>query len=104
MLRKNNKNRNLELTSEAKERISKLQIAIDNFEDIALKYGPASAEELKNRINKIIRNFDNEFNKILETKFELFWKNQNLDNKSLNSDDRKISYADIPKFLRNYKK
>ena len=55
----NNKNINLELTSEAKERISKLQIAIDSFEDIALKYGPASAEELKNRINKIIRNIIN---------------------------------------------
>ena len=55
MLKKDNKNSNIELTSEAKERIAKLQIIIDSFEDITLKYGPASAEELKDRINKIIR-------------------------------------------------
>ena len=47
MLNKNNKNNDLELTNEAKERIAKLQVVIDHFEEIALKYGPVSSEELK---------------------------------------------------------
>ena len=101
MLKKDSKNSNIELTSEAKERTSKLQTIIDSFEDVSLKYGPASAEELKDRINKIIRNFDNEFKKILETKFELFWNNQSLGYKS---SDSKVTNTDIPKFLKNYKK
>ena len=104
MLNRNNRSSDIELTSEAKERINKLQTVINTFEDIALKYGPASSEELKNRINKIIRNFDSEFKKILEVKFEIFWSNQKLDNSSLNNENKKISNTDIPKFLRNYKK
>ena len=103
MLNKNNKNNDLELTNEAKERITKLQVVIDCFEEVALKYGPASSEELKTRINKIIRNFDTEFKKILELKFEIFWNSQKSDNPSLNSNDE-ISNSDVPRFLKNYKK
>ena len=103
MLNKNNKNNDLELTNEAKERIAKLQVVIDCFEEVALKYGPASSEELKTRINKIIRNFDTEFKKILELKFEIFWNSQKSDNPSLNSNDE-ISNSNVPRFLKNYKK
>jgi len=98
MLKKDNNNE--ELSSEAKERVIKLQRIIDNFEDVSLKFGPASAEELKDRINKIVRNFDREFKKILDTKFELFWENQN----SNHSSNSKMLNTDIPKFLKNYKK
>ena len=103
MLNKNNKNDHLELTPEAKDRNNKLQTIIDNFEEIALKYGPVSSEELKNRINKIIRNFDSEFKNILNSKFEAFW-NMN-DSKTLSLDSNKDnSESKIPRFLKNYKK
>tara|TARA_Y100000996_G_scaffold414723_1_gene406516 strand:- start:14231 stop:14536 length:306 start_codon:yes stop_codon:yes gene_type:complete len=101
MLNKNNKNKNLELTAEAKDRKNRLQTVIDHFEEVALKYGPISSEELKNRINKIIRNFDGEFKKILEIKFEEFWNTNSSKTLSLNKDD---SNSKIPKFLKNYKK
>ena len=97
----NNKN-NLELTAEAKERTNKLQVVIDNFEEVSLKYGPVSSDELKTRINKIIKNFDSEFKKILELKFETFWNSQKI-NTLLESKDE-ISDSNIPKFLKNYKK
>ena len=97
----NNKN-NLELTAEAKERTNKLQVVIDNFEEVTLKYGPVSSDELKTRINKIIKNFDSELKKILELKFETFWNSQKIDT-LLESKD-KISDSNIPKFLKNYKK
>ena len=97
----NNKN-NLELTAEAKERTNKLQVVIDNFEEVALKYGPVSSDELKTRINKIIRNFDSEFKKILELKFEIFWNSQKIDTLLESKDE--ISDSNIPKFLKNYKK
>ena len=102
MLNKNNKD-DLELSNEAKERLSKLQTIIDSFEEVSLKYGPASSEELKHRINKIIRDFDKEFKKILELKFEAFWNRQNSDIiSSINHD--KTSDSVIPRFLKNYKK
>ena len=63
-------------------------------------YGPASSNELKNRINKVIRSFDGEFKSILNHKFESFW---NESKKSAKKDDI-ISEVDIPKFLRNYKR
>ena len=103
MLNKNNKNNDLELTSKAKERIAKLQVVIDHFEEIALRYGPVSSEELKIRINKIIRNFDSELKKILELKFEMFWNSQKLENSS-SANDYEMSNSDIPRFLKNYKK
>jgi len=103
MLNKNNKNNDLELTSEAKERIAKLQVVIDHFEEIALKYGPVSSEELKIRINKIIRNFDSELKKILELKFEVFWNSRESDILS-SSNNGTTSNSDIPRFLKNYKK
>ena len=97
----NNKN-NLELTAEAKERTNKLQVVIDNFEEVALKYGPVSSDELKTRINKIIKNFDSELKKILELKFETFWNSQKIDILLESKDE--ISDSNIPKFLKNYKK
>tara|TARA_B110000263_G_C15200544_1_gene460427 strand:+ start:52 stop:351 length:300 start_codon:yes stop_codon:yes gene_type:complete len=97
----NNKN-NLELTAEAKERTNKLQVVIDNFEEVALKYGPVSSDELKTRINKIIKNFDSELKKILELKFETFWNSQKIDTLLESKDE--ISDSNIPKFLKNYKK
>ena len=97
----NNKN-NLELTAEAKERTNKLQVVIDNFEEVALKYGPVSSDELKTRINKIIKNFDSELKKILELKFEIFWNSQKIDTLLESKDE--ISDSNIPKFLKNYKK
>ena len=97
----NNKN-NLELTAEAKERTNKLQVVIDNFEEVSLKYEPVSYDELKTRINKIIKNFDSELKKILELKFETFWNSQKIDT-LLESNDE-ISDSSIPKFLKNYKK
>ena len=100
---KNNKKNNLELTAEAKQRIINLQVIINNFEEVALKYGPASSDELKNRINKIIRNFDSELKKILELKFEIFWNSQEVTTFSLDSKNE-VSNSDIPKFLKNYKK
>ena len=39
MLNKNNKNNDLELTNEAKERVAKVQVVIDCFEEVTLKYG-----------------------------------------------------------------
>ena len=91
-----------ELTPEQQDRIKKLKIIIDKFEDIALNYGPTSVDELKNRINKIVRNFDNEFKLILEKRFDLFWnKNKEKQEKSSKTD---FSGVDVPKFLRNYKK
>ena len=50
-----------EISPEQKDRMNKLKLLIDKFEETSLIYGPASAEELKNRINKIIRSFDDEF-------------------------------------------
>jgi|TARA_B110001454_G_scaffold162572_1_gene152110 hypothetical protein len=97
----NNKN-NLELTAEAKERTNKLQVVIDNFEEVSLKYGPVSSDELKTRINKIIKNFDSELKKILELKFETFWNSQKIDTLLESKDE--ISDSNIPKFLKNYKK
>ena len=97
----NNKN-NLELTAETKERTNKLQVVIDNFEEVALKYGPVSSDELKTRINKIIKNFDSELKKILELKFETFWNSQKIDTLLESKDE--ISDSNIPKFLKNYKK
>ena len=57
----NKKNTDIELSPEQRDRLNKLKVIIDKFEETSLIYGPASAEELKNRINKIVRNFDNEF-------------------------------------------
>jgi hypothetical protein len=58
---------------------------------------------LKNRINKVIRSFDDEFKSILNHKFELFWnESKNLIKKD--KKDNNISEVDIPKFLRNYKR
>ena len=97
------KNTDIELSPEQKDRINKLKVIIDKFEETSLIYGPASAEELKNRINKIVRNFDNEFKSLLDAKFDLFWDTNKVITKT-NNKDNIISDLDIPKFLRNYKK
>ena len=92
-----------ELTVEQKDRLSKLENLADKFEETSLTYGPASSNELKNRINKVIRSFDDEFKSILNHKFESFWnESKNLVKK--NKKDNIISEVDIPKFLRNYKR
>ena len=95
--------RDKELSVEQKDRFSKLTTLIDKFEETSLTYGPASSNELKNRINKVIRTFDDEFKSILNHKFESFW---NESKKSVKKDknDNIISEVDIPKFLRNYKR
>ena len=97
------KNTDIELSPEQRDRLNKLKVIIDKFEETSLIYGPASAEELKNRINKIVRNFDNEFKSLLDAKFDLFWDTNKATTKVDNKDNI-ISDLDIPKFLRNYKK
>ena len=92
-----------ELSVEQKDRLAKLKTLVDKFEETSLIYGPASSNELKNRINKVIRSFDDEFKSILNHKFESFWN----ESKNLVKKDKKdniISEVDIPKFLRNYKR
>ena len=99
----NKKDENLELTPEQKDRLNKLKVILEKFEETALVYGPASAGELKNRINKIIRSFDDEFKSLLNSNFNYFWSsNSNVVNKKEN--DCIVPDLDIPKFLRNYKK
>ena len=97
------KNTDIELSPDESDRINKLKVIIDKFEETSLIYGPASAEELKNRINKIFRNFDNELKSLLNAKFDLFWDTNKATPKTDNKDNI-ILDSDIPKFLRNYKK
>jgi hypothetical protein len=97
------KSKDKELSVEQKDRFSKLKTLIDKFEETTLTYGPASSNELKNRINKVIRGFDDEFKSILNHKFESFW-NQSKSSVTNDKKDNIISEVDIPKFLRNYKK
>ena len=98
----NNKEENAILSSEQKERTQKLQLIIDKFEKVSNEYGPVSSNELKDRINKIIRNFDKEFKMIIGVSFNKFWNSRNsllLPNEK-NSD----SETYFPNFLRNFKK
>ena len=99
----NKKNTDIELSPEQRDRLNKLKVIIDKFEETSLIYGPVSAEELKNRINKIVGNFDNEFKSLLDAKFDLFWNTNSVVTKT-NKKNNIISDLDIPKFLRNYKK
>ena len=73
-------NKNDELTLEMSERIKKLQVIINSFEDMAIEYGPASSEELKNRINKVIRNFENYNVEILGFRESIFSLKKYLSN------------------------
>ena len=100
MIKKSN---DKELSVEQKDRFSKLTTLIDQFEETSLTYGPASSNELKNRINKVIRIFDDEFKSILNQKFESFW-NESRNSVKKDEKDNIISEVDIPKFLRNYKR
>ena len=97
------KSKDKELSVEQKDRFSKLTTLIDQFEETSLTYGPASSNELKNRINKVIRSFDDEFKSILNHKFESFW-NESKNSVKKDKKDNIISEVDIPKFLRNYKR
>ena len=97
------KSKDKELSVEQKDRFSKLTTLIDKFEETSLSYGPASSNELKNRINKVIRNFDDEFKSILNHKFESFW-NRSIATSKKDEKDNILSEVDIPKFLRNYKR
>ena len=97
MIKENN---DKELSVEQKDRFSKLTTQIDQFEETSLTYGPASSNELKNRINKVIRSFDDELKSILNHKFESFW-NEIRNSVKKDKKDNIISEVDIPKFLRN---
>ena len=44
------KDKTEELSPEQRDRLSKLKLVLNEFEETSLIYGPASAEELKNRI------------------------------------------------------
>ena len=96
-------NKDIELSPEQKDRLNKLKVIIDKFEETSLIYGPASSEELKNRINKIVKTFDDEFKLLLNSKFDLFWSQNKTPNKASKKDNT-ISDLDIPKFLKNYRK
>ena len=100
MIKKSNEK---ELSVEQKDRLSKLKTLIDKFEETSLTDGPASSNELKNRINKVIRIFDDEFKSILNQKFESFW-NRSIASAKKDEKDNILSDVDIPKFLRNYKR
>ena len=102
---KNQKQESINISTSYDERANKLQILIDVFEEVALNNGPVSANELKTRIDKIIKDFDKELNALLDKKIEEFWNNNKMNNhSSLDDDKSKISNKEIPKFLRNYKK
>ena len=81
------KNTDIELSPEQRDRLNKLKVIIDKFEETSLIYGPASAEELKNRINKIVRNFDNEFKLLLDAKFDSFWDTNRVITKTNKKDN-----------------
>ena len=97
------KSKDKELSVEQKDRLSKLKTLTDKFEETSLTYGPASSNELKNRINKVIRSFDDEFKSILNQKFESFW-NESRTSANKDEKDNILSEVDIPRFLRNYKR
>ena len=101
IIRNKAKQENLDVSESYTERLKKLQLITDKFEDISLKYGPASSEELKARIDKVIRTFDREFKRILDKKFEQFWS---YDSSMKESDLGNLKDTEVPKFLRNYKK
>ena len=101
IIRNKIKEENLNISESYSDRLKKLQLIIDKFEDVASSYGPVSSEELKSRIDKIIKGFDKEIKLILEKKFEQFWsKDASSSTIGLNS----LSESEIPKFLKNYKK
>ena len=101
IIRNKTKKEDLNISESYNERLKKLQLVVDKFEDIALRYGPISSEELKTRIDKIIRGFDKEFRSILGKKFKEFWsENASAKTSELGS----LKDSEIPKFLRNYKK
>ena len=101
IIRNKVKEENLNISESYNDRLKKLQSIIDKFEDVSLNYGPVSSEELKARIDKIIKGFDKEIKLILEKKFEQFWsKNASSRTSKLGS----LKETEIPKFLKNYKK
>ena len=101
IIRNKVKEENLNISENYNDRLKKLQSITDKFEDIALNYGPVSSEELKVRIDKIIKGFDKEIKLILEKKFEQFWSK---DASTRTSKLGTLKETEIPKFLKNYKK
>ena len=85
---------------EVEIRLKQLKVLIDLFEETHANYGPVSIEELSARINKVIRDFNRELKKNLESKFENYWVNNK---KSILKDQGGIK-ENIPRFLKNYKK
>ena len=101
IIRNKVKEENSNISESYNDRLKKLQLITDKFEDVALNYGPVSSEELKARIDKIIKGFDKEMKLILEKKFEQFWsKHASSSISELDS----LKETEIPKFLKNYKK
>ena len=101
IIRNKTKTDDSKISDSYQERLKSLELIIDQFEEVALKYGPASSEELKTRIDKITRRFDREFKAILDKKFDQFWTR---DASLKKSDLADLKDAEVPKFLRNYKK
>ena len=101
IIRNKTKTDDSKISDSYQERLKSLELIIDQFEEVALKYGPASSEELKTRIDKIMRRFDREFKGILDKKFDQFWTR---DASLKKSDLGDLKDAEVPKFLRNYKK
>ena len=64
------------MSAEEKERRKKLQVIIDKFEEVTSEYGPIAADELKNRVNKLIVSLDQDFKKLSEISFTEFWSNK----------------------------
>ena len=88
------------MSAESKERRQKLQVIVDKFEEVSTVYGPVAAEELKNRINKLIASLDQDFKTPSEISFSEFWSSK----KKFSKKNKDIPRKDIPTFLKNYNK
>ena len=88
------------ISVEEKERRQKLQAVVDKFEEVSKEFGPVAAEELKDRINKLIVSLDQDFKILSENSFSEFWSNK----KKFSKKNKDIPRNDIPRFLKNYNK
>ena len=88
------------ISVEEKERRQKLQAVVDKFEEVSMEFGPVAAEELKDRIYKLIVSLDQDFKILSENSFSEFWSNK----KKFSKKNKDIPRNDIPRFLKNYNK
>ena len=96
-LKKNNKNNKSNLTSSSDKRGAML-IQIDELmEKIDNDYGPFILDELKNRLEFTIQEFNKDLRTVLEEAFEKH-HNLNQKEKKINSDD------EIPSFIAEHQK